>query len=366
MAESSPIQQVEWEGCLLERRHDPDAERRFRRATGRSLGGGAYLLGVPWIEEALLAFSLDLETRVALDAELADLVGLVVSQDNSCRYCFAAMRAFLRILGMPAEKIERLERDLLTADFSPRERTALRFARRLSRSDPLCGADETRALREAGFTELGATELAAVAALNLFFNRISTLVAIPPQAMEALPERWFVRLARPILRLQLLRIRRRVRPAPLRPEEKQGPFSAVVTALDGLPMARSLRTTLDAMLESSLLPRRTKLLVVAVVARTLSCPCSLDESARLLAEEGMEREQLDSVLAHLSGPELDAVEQQLVPFARETVWYEPAQIQRRGRELLRTLSREEFLELITVAALANVMCRLGYLTETTA
>jgi uncharacterized peroxidase-related enzyme len=366
MAGSSPIQEVEWEGCLLERRHDPDAERRFRRATGRPLGGGAHLLGVPWIEEALLAFSLDLETRVALDAELADLAGLVVSQDNSCRYCFAAMRAFLRILGMPAEKITRLERDLLTADFSPRDRTALRFARRLSRSDPICGADEMRALREAGFAELEATELAAVAALNLFFNRVSTMVALPPQEMEALPDRWTVRLARPLLRLQMLRVRRRARPAPLRPDERQGPFSAVVTALDGLPLARSLRAALDGMLDSPVLPRRTKLLVVAVVGRTLGCPCSLDESARLLAADGMEREQLDAVLAHLAGPELDPVEQQLVPFARETVWYEPARIQRRGRELLRTLSREQFIELVVVAALANVLCRLGYLTESTA
>ena len=53
-------------------------------------------------------------------------------------------------------------------------------------------------------------------------------------------------------------------------------------------------------------------------------------------------------------------------YGRKVAEGEPAQIQRRGRELLRTLSREEFLELITVAALANVMCRLGYLTETTA
>ncbi|HKJ24411.1 MAG TPA: carboxymuconolactone decarboxylase family protein, partial [Myxococcota bacterium] len=152
MTGSRSVQDVEWEGCLLEWRRDPAIERRFERETGRPLGAGGYLLGVPWIEEALLAFSLDLEARVALDAELADLTGLVVSQDNSCRYCFAAMRAFLRILGMPEEKISRLERDLLTADFSPRERAALRFARRLSRSDPLCGADEVRALREAGFT----------------------------------------------------------------------------------------------------------------------------------------------------------------------------------------------------------------------
>jgi len=87
-------------------------------------------------------------------------------------------------------------------------------------------------------------------------------------------------------------------------------------------------------------------------------------------QQAVERFGSDGVAAvetrRLRADVLDAVEQQLVPFARETVWYEPAQIQRRGRELLRTLSREQFLELVAVSALANVLCRLGFLVEAAA
>ena len=40
-----------------------------------------------------------------------------------------------------------------------------------------------------------------------------------------------------------------------------------------------------------------------------------------------------------------------------------AQIQRRGREVMNALTRDQFLELIAVAALANTVCRLGFLTD---
>jgi len=48
-----------------------------------------------------------------------------------------------------------------------------------------------------------------------------------------------------------------------------------------------------------------------------------------------------------------------VPFTRETIWYEPAALQRRARALRDRLSPLEFLEAIGVASLANGLCRLG-------
>jgi hypothetical protein len=49
--------------------------------------------------------------------------------------------------------------------------------------------------------------------------------------------------------------------------------------------------------------------------------------------------------------------------ARETVWYQAAQIQRRAREVQEALSAPQFLELIVVAALANAVCRLGIVAD---
>ena len=48
-----------------------------------------------------------------------------------------------------------------------------------------------------------------------------------------------------------------------------------------------------------------------------------------------------------------------MPFARETIWYEPAPLQRRARILRARLSSAQFLEAVGVAAIANGLCRMG-------
>ena len=65
------------------------------------------------------------------------------------------------------------------------------------------------------------------------------------------------------------------------------------------------------------------------------------------------------MLTHLDAPELDPVERLLVPFARETMWYEPATLQRHARALRDRLTGPQLLEAIGVAALANGLCRMG-------
>ena len=149
----------------------------------------------------------------------------------------------------------------------------------------------------------------------------------------------------------------------LEPELKTGPFSDVVLALDGLPLARSLRQVVDEAWSSPILTRRAKALVIAVVARGLGCTVSEREAARLLMEEGLSAEDLQEILAHLASPKLDAVEAVLVPFARETVWYRPVLIQRRARTVSEQLSGPQFLEALGTVALANMLCRLGILVQ---
>lgn len=353
------MREIEWDACLLEPRDAPELERRYRRETGRPDQTIRYFAGNPWIEDTLIAFAIDVERRVALDPDLSDMVGLVVSQDNSCRYCFAVMRVFLRALGMSERRIRRLEQSLLEADFTPRERAAFEFARRVSRSSPLPSAADVDALRDQGFTELEILELAGVVALHLFFNRLATLSALPPYRMEALPDRWHMRVLRPLMGLQLRGIRRQAGRRSLQPEEKDGPFAPVIAALDGLPLARTLRNAIDGMWASEVLSPRARALVFAVVGRQLGCPLSEQEGRRLAEAEGLPPAEVDQVLAHLAAPALDPVERVVVPFARETVWYQPAQIQRRAGEVKEALSRDRFVELIAVAALANALCRLG-------
>jgi len=133
----------------------------------------------------------------------------------------------------------------------------------------------------------------------------------------------------------------------------------VVAALDGSPAAGVLRRAIDGAWASDVLPRRTKTLMLAVIARALGRAHGEQEARRFLAAEGLPPAELDDILANLGSPRLDAREARLVPFARETVRYQPAAIQRRMRELARGLSPEEFLEVVGIAALANAVCRMS-------
>ncbi len=238
-------------------------------------------------------------------------------------------RTILRLQGFSSARIRELERDRFAARLDAREALALEFARHVSRGDRRLAEDRER-LSAAGWSHDAIRELAYLAAVNVYYNQIATLPAVPVARLE-----------------------------PITREGCGGPWSFLVAALSALPAGPGLRRVLDEACASPLLPRRSKFLVFAVVARTLGCPYSEREAIRLLIECGLAPEAIGDTLRHLHSPSLDPVEAAIVPFARETVRYRPAQIQRRARQLEPLLAREQLVELIGVAALANTVCRLG-------
>jgi alkylhydroperoxidase family enzyme len=137
---------------------------------------------------------------VEIDFLLADLIGLVIAQDNSCRYGYATQRALLRAQGHSERRIHQIEGDLLAAQLAPRERAALDFAHRVSRSSPGPGAAERARLRELGWSEAGIVELALVAAVNVYPNRVATIPALPVPRIERLADHWILGAASPLLR----------------------------------------------------------------------------------------------------------------------------------------------------------------------
>jgi AhpD family alkylhydroperoxidase len=355
----SALQQVDWEECLVEPGHDAALDAQLRRELGFVPPWTRYFTACPWIVRGTIHTD-HLRGRLAhLSLELAEWLILVVSQDNSCRYCFASHRLILRVLGTPEERILQLEQDAFAPDVPARERAAFDFARRFSRANPLATRADLEGLEAAGWNAGAAREIALVAGLGTFVNRISTLPALPPQGIERLPDRWFMRLVMPAARL---RLRRAWRPGPalrLTPEQRRGPFAELVCAFDGLPLAAGLRSTIDEAWASPRTSRRLKGLVFAVVARAVGDPLCEGEAARLLAAEGLSAAQLEEVLAHLGSPFLDAAESDVVAFARETVRYRPAAVQRRARALRQHFEPAPLLEVLGTAAMANMLSRLG-------
>ncbi len=355
------MQDVEWLDPLIERERSRELEAYARQKLGISSRTTGFFAPCPWVMRA----DIDLATaeHVHIGHELSGLAALVVSRDNSCRFCFAASRMLLRLMGMPEDRIGKLEEDLETAQLDTPVRLALDLARRISRSNPLPSRADKKALREAGYGEDAIKELAFIAAENVFHNRVATLPALPPQLPERLARSSFLGLLRPLLRRPLRRLQKKGQPEALPDELKSGPYTYLVLGLEGLPAARVLRKVLDEAWASPQLTPRAKALIFAVIARGLGCAHSEREAFRLLAHAGLDANQVEEILAHLGSAELDPIEALIVPYARETIWYEPAAVQRSGRRLQQELTTPQFLEVIGIASLANMVCRLAILLD---
>ncbi len=357
------IRDVEWDACVLEPRHDRDLEAYMRRELGAVPSAVPYFSVSPWIVRAMTTMSYYGAPLVHIDHALAGLVGLVVSQDNSCRYCFGVQRTLMRVHGLPGARIRQIEHDFLEAEIEPRTKAALDFARRVSRAAPLVSGADAAPLLEHGFSPVAIKELAFQAGYNVFMNRLMTVPAIPVASVERAAQHWALGWVAPFARLAM---RRRWRPGGvtvLPPGFASGPWSPIVRALDGLPAARVLRTSIDEALASEVLPRRAKALIFAVVARGLDCGWGCEEATRLLEETGLTPDQIESILMHLGSPDLDPVESAIVPFARGTIRGRPVQLQQQGRALFQRLRPEQVAEAIGTSALANAICRLGVVTQ---
>jgi AhpD family alkylhydroperoxidase len=357
------LQDVEWEACLLEPMRNLTLERYVRQGIGEVPPIVPYFEICPWVVRSLLAINQYRVRLVHVTFTLADLIGLVVSQDNSCRFCYATQRVLLRAQGLSEDRIRKLEDDFVAAQLDHRERAALEFARRISRCSPRpSGADRTT-LARAGWNEDAIKELAFVATAHVYFNLVATIPALPVQRIERLSRTWLLGLLAPLvgrrIRSQQIRGARQMLP----PERRAGLFAGLVQSLDGLPAALALRHVLDEAWQSPLIPARAKALIFAVVARGLGCPRSESEARRLLETVGMGAADVEEALAHLGSRSLDAFEAMVVPFARETIRYRPSQLQRRARQVAAGLEKPQLVELIGITALANVVSRLCLAVE---
>jgi alkylhydroperoxidase family enzyme len=259
---------------------------------------------------------------------------------------------------MSRARIQRLEQDLARADLPPRTIAAMAFGRSQSRSGPVGARAARDALQRAGIGADEMREIAFAVALTDFSNRAHTIPAVPIRPIERMPDQLHMRLLRPLLNRFLRRSRYAGRPTPL-DRMPSPPYTRLVQAYAGSPIATAVARTLEGMWASPHLTRRCKLLMLAVVARGLECEACAPEVTEALQREGVTRATLSQVLTHLDAPELDPLERLLVPFARETIWYEPAPMQRRTRLLRERLSGPQLVEAIGVASLANGLCRLG-------
>src|SRR5947208_499827 len=97
---TTALQHVSWEPCLFEPRPDRALQSYARRKQGIPNPAIPYFVSVPWLARALIDLHPEYGLLMHLDQRVADLVVLVVSQENLCRFCYAGVRALLWAQGM--------------------------------------------------------------------------------------------------------------------------------------------------------------------------------------------------------------------------------------------------------------------------
>src|SRR5262245_13133196 len=357
------LDQLQWSEPLSPETHDPAWDAEVRGIMGGYLPGSlTRVASSGWVRRAYLDC---VRMPVAsLNRSEVELVGLVTSQENACRYCYGSARVRMKMIGFTDEMVDRIERNVQLTEAEPRERELVLFARNLARSKPRPSRQARAKMREMGFSTLQTAELAMVVAVVGFCNRVSTLLAVPPE-MEMEAEGNKTKGIWNKLSAWIPGKRNEFKmPAPdYPPPNFKGPYGNLVRALEGSPSAAMLEVMLNGAFSSDVLPRRTLSLIFAVVAHTLQCEICEAGAAGLLEVEGFSRSDLDEVLGTLASPRLTEMEAILIPWARDTVWMpeQPKHIQTRTRPLLEALGPEVLVEAVGAAALANGCVRLTML-----
>jgi len=103
-----------------------------------------------------------------------EMIAVVVSTANRCHYCIVSHTAALRKLTGDPLLVEQLQTNHAYANVEPKERAMLDFALKLTESSSTCTEADVDALREAGWNDEEIMDIAQVAAMFNFTNRLAS------------------------------------------------------------------------------------------------------------------------------------------------------------------------------------------------
>jgi alkylhydroperoxidase family enzyme len=193
------LDQIDWcDVPLLQPIVDPVWEKESMKRLGFVSTMAKYLTPVHWLLRADELMHARVTPNVPVD--LSAMISLVVAMDNSCRYCYGAFRSMLKIMGYSEAVMRKLEESLAVKQLTTKERLALEFARKVSRSSPRPSDSDLQELKAAGWSPIEIAEIAYLASNNASGNRLATLLAMPPDPLEEVEANWFDKLKRPFSR----------------------------------------------------------------------------------------------------------------------------------------------------------------------
>jgi len=126
----------------------------------------------------LLAWTAHFDELMKGDSALTkaerEMIAVVVSVANECAYCIAAHSAVLRKLTKDPALADQVAADHRLADISERMKAALDYALKLTRSPQAMVEGDVETLRAAGWADEDVMDIAEVAAMFNFSNRLAS------------------------------------------------------------------------------------------------------------------------------------------------------------------------------------------------
>jgi uncharacterized peroxidase-related enzyme len=111
-----------------------------------------------------------------------EMIAVVVSTTNRCHYCIVSHSAALRKLTGDPMLVEQLQTNHAYANVEPKERAMLDFVVKLTEQSHRCTEQDVDALREAGWTDEDVMDIAEVAGMFNFTNRLASGLGWRPNA----------------------------------------------------------------------------------------------------------------------------------------------------------------------------------------
>jgi len=109
-----------------------------------------------------------------------EMIIVATSGANDCLYCVVAHGALLRIYEKAPMLADQLATNYLKADITPRQKAMLGFAMKVCTASYALAEDDFAALREHGFTDEDAWDIAGITALFGLSNRMANFTSMRP------------------------------------------------------------------------------------------------------------------------------------------------------------------------------------------
>jgi uncharacterized peroxidase-related enzyme len=115
-----------------------------------------------------------------LSSREREMISVAVSMANGCLYCLVAHGAALREASDDKVEADRITLDYRRAALTTRERAMLDYAVKITKTPGECDEADIEALRAEGFTDEAIWDIAEVASMYNFTNRLAMATGMMP------------------------------------------------------------------------------------------------------------------------------------------------------------------------------------------